>query len=579
MIRISPLLLRWLALWLALAAPLGALEVRQTIWGFDGHVVPGRFNPISILVDNPRPAPFDGQLLLSPVDGVGGQRGTEYVHPVFLAPHTARWVQFHIFIGNNVGHYAIQWGRGPKDRSELSGDISLGPPACVWLRDTDNPFGLAGALKSFPDELFPTSVIATDALGAVVLDHTPRWEPARREAFLDWLKGGGTVHLLPAADGKYPVFPEGLEALNTEHEITRIGAGLIRHHQIGAREMSEKYLAEHGYPPRTLKQTQAPVAYDLESLISQRLSSLTRPTVNWTTIHLLALAYIAAIGPLHYRFRRKLDYRISILLFLGIVTAFGLAFAIVGRRGYGESQTVNSLTIARALGGGRHDCMQWICAFATAGDLYTLTHEAPANLYDIGSMLDAAGSRVLNGKDGRIQMDIPLYSSRTFVHRAVMTGDDTTVTVEKREGDEIGPRRLRLRLGPGFPKEFAEARLLVNGEFYDLVLRNGALEASDNPAVAASSYFSRDKLSPLAYQNQFGRNQNPDAHRNLMPLLAARALGAQDVFLQTVIEPPLPADQMRLCIVAPAPQSFRLRGPGFDRERGWVLYVQNLILP
>ncbi len=577
MIRIPLPLVRCLVAWLALATPLAALEVRQTIWGFDGHVVPGRFNPVSVLVDNAHPSAFDGQIMLVQLDGAA--RGGEYLQPIFLAPHTSRWVQFHVFIGNHVGHYGIRWGRGPKEHVDFFDDVISGPPACVWLRDADNPFAAAGALKSFPEELFPTTVAATDALSAVVLDHAPRWEPSRREAFLDWLKRGGTVHLLPAADGRYPAFAEGLEALNAEGGETRLGAGRIVRHQVGAREMSEKYLADQGSQPPVLKPEQSPFVYDLEGLISQRLSSLTRPTVSWTAIHLLALAYVAVIGPLHYRFRRKLDYRVSILAFLGMVTLFGTLFAVVGRRGYGESQTVNSLTIARALGGGRCDTMQWISAFATIGDLYTLTHDAPANLYGTGWNVDAGGGRILNGKDGSIQLDIPLYSSRTFVHRAVMKGADTTVTVEKREGDSQGLRYVRLRPGPGFPKDFAEIRLLAGNTFYELVMRNGLLEVSNQPAVTMNDYFSRQKMSSLANFNHFGQQESPDGHRDLIPLLAARALGAPEVFPQTVTETPRANEPWRLCIVAPAPEGFRLRGPGFNHERGWVLYVQDVFQP
>jgi hypothetical protein len=576
MIRIPLPLLRWLALWLTLAGPLGALEIRQTIWGFDGHMVPGRFNPVSVLVDNSRPVTFDGQIVLAQTDG--GLRGTEHIQPIFLAPHTARWVQFQVFIGNNTGHYALDWGRSAKEHYEILDDIKIGPPACVWLRDATSPFASAGALKSFPEELFPTTVSATGALDAVVLDHMPRWEATRREAFLDWLKLGGTVHLLPAADGRYPIFTDGLEALNAEGNETQHGAGRVVRHQVGTREMSLNYLSDHGHPQPTLKQAQNPSVYDLESLFSQHLSSLTRPNVSWTTIHLLAIAYIAVIGPLHYHFRRRLDYRLSILAFLGIVALFGTLFALVGRRGYGESQTVNSLAIARALGNGRYDTMQWISAFATIGDLYTFTHDAPANLYGCVGF-DADSSHLLNGKDGRIQLDIPLYSSRNFVHRAVMTGDDTTVTVEQREGDPKDVRNLRLRTAPGFPKGFVEARLLAGDTFYELELRNGALEVSTKPTVSTSVYFAKDKFPPPVSQSRFAQDRDPDAHRELVPLLAALALDAPDIFLQTVIEPPKRGATWKLCIVAPAPESFRLRGTGFDHERGWVLYVQDIIQP
>jgi hypothetical protein len=568
------MLLRWLALWLLLAAPLHALEVKQVLFGFDGKLVPGRFNPVSVLLDNPRPGSFEGLVICSSSDA--GARGAEYVQPVFLAPHTMRWVQFHIYVGSNAGHYMLQWGRGAKDRYEIPEDINLGPPGRVWLRDAANPFAVIGAVKSFPEELFPTTVVATSGLHSVVLDHTPRWEPARREAFLDWVRQGGTVHLIPGADGSFPTFADGLEALNAEAKEAPLGEGRIVRHQIGARELNEKYLTDNGYAPAVLKKAQNPTVYDMEGLFSQRLSSLTRPTVSWATIHFLALAYVAVIGPLHFRYRRRLDYRVSILAFLGTVVLFGTLFAVVGRRGYGESQTVNSLTIAHALGGGRHDTTQWVSAFATAGDLYKLTHEAPANLYGpVG--FDAGASRILNGKDGNIQMDIPLYSSRTFLHRAVMKGDDTSVTAEKISSDGNSVQNVRLRTGPGFPKKIHEVRLLVRNTFYDVKVKDGVLEIG-SASTTMGDFFSRDKLSPIAYHNQFMRNQNPDAHRELMPILMAYALGAPDVFQQDIVETK-PSDYWRLCIVAPAPESFRMRGEGFEHERGWVLYIQDIPPP
>jgi hypothetical protein len=326
-----------------------------------------------------------------------------------------------------------------------------------------------------------------------------------------------------------------------------------------------------------LQKAQGPIVHDLESLFSQRLSSLTRPTVSWTVIHLLALAYIGVIGPLHYRYRRKLDYRVSILAFLVTVAIFGTLFAVVGRRGYGESQTVNSLTIARTLGGGRYDTMQWINAFATTGDLYTLTHDAPANLY--GSIsADAGTSRILSGKDGRIQLDIPLYSSRTFLHRAVMTGADATVTVEN-PGAGLTLSNLRLRTGPEFPKNFVEARLFADGSYYDLTLRDGVFQVTDKSPKTTSQNYWKETLAPYSYNNPYDQNRDKDAHRQLMPLLAARTLAVTELFPQTVVPPANLPQPWKLCIVAPAPESFRLRGPGFERERGWVLYVQDIIQP
>jgi hypothetical protein len=581
MIRLSMILSRWLALWLALAAPVGglALEVRETIWGFDGKVVPGRFNPLSVLVENPGNSVFDGQFLLSPTDGAGNRRGADYVQPAYLAPHTARWLQFHVFFGNNVGNHVLIWGRDSTSRYDLTPIPNFGPPACVWLRNTDSIFSRVGAMKAFPAELFPTTLTATDGLDAVVLDHAPNWEPARREAFRQWIERGGTVHLLRTASGQYPQFSDDLAGLNSTVDQLRLGSGRVVWHAIATREMSEQYLAEHGFPARTLQQTKEPTIYDLEPILFRQLASLTRPDVNWAAIHLLALAYIGVIGPLHFHYRRRLDYRVSIAAFLITVALFSTALAIVGRRGYGETQTVHSLAVARALGGGRCDVTQWISAFATDGDLYTLTHTAPANLYATEQSADSGGGRILNGKDGRILLDIPLYSSRAFIHRAVMPGADPEVHVEKWETNASGSlRALRLVPGSGFPKDASQVSARVGDMVCDLAFHDGGWELQHPVPLTLKDYFSGEKIRPHSYGQGFGKNEGPDAHCTLMPLLAAQVLNAPEIFQQTVSEPANRAD-LQLLVVAPAPASFRLQGRGFDRERGWVLYVQDVFKP
>jgi hypothetical protein len=580
----GPLVSRWILIaFIAMAlfaVPVQALQVEQTLWGFDGHVVPDRFNPLSVLVSNPGNLAFDGTLTLSPEVGGTGAHGASYVQPIFLAPHTSRWVQFYVQTGGGGGRYGLSWGRGAHDSYDLEEHASNGPPARVWLRDLENPFTAGGSLKSFPDQLFPTSAPAAEGLDAVVLDHVPNWESARREAFLDWVKLGGTVHLLPGADGSLPVFGEDLRELDTKDAVARIGAGRIVHHAVAPREMSAKYLAEHGYPARIVENTKNPSIYDLEGTLFRDLSSLTRPKVNWVFIDLLMVAYVAVIGPIHNYYRRRLDYRISILVFLGCVALFGVALGISGRRGYGESQTVHSLAIARSLGGGRADVTQWVTAFATSGDRYVLTHRAPANLYAPDRWAEVDSGLFFNGKDGRVLLDIPLYSARAFMHRAIMTGDDTSVTVEKWEINGSPVDQLRLRVGSGFPQHPSSIQAVFRGSIYKLVLREGLLELDHQGGKLLADYFAHDKLSPAAYSNISVTNapQTADGLRELMPVLAARALHYPGVFPNSISAPKNSAD-LQLLIVAPAPPSFQLQGKGFAHEDGCVLYVQDVYKP
>lgn len=562
-----------------LTASAQALEVQQTLWGFDGRVVPDRFNPISVLVSNPGNLAFDGALTLLPESGSPGGGGVNYVQPVFLAPRTSRWVQFYVQTGSSVGRYSLRWGRGAKDGFDFDETVNTGAPACVWLRDLDSPFIAGATLKSFPDLLFPTTAVGADGLDAVVLDHVPKWEAARREAFLDWVKLGGTVHLLPAADGSLPIFGEDLKELDSKEEVTRIGAGRVVHHTVSARDISAQYLAERGYPARTLEPTKTPIVYDMDSTFFRDLSSLTRPKVTWPLINFLMIAYVIIIGPIHNYYRRRLDYRVSIAAFLGCVAIFGLALGIAGRRGYGESQTVHSLGIARSLGGGKVDVTQWVSAFATSGDRYDLTHRASVNLYAPDRFAEAGSGLIFNGKDGHIVADVPLYSARSFLHRAIMMGDDTSVTVEKWSGGPTLLKELRLKVGPGFPKVTGDIRAIHGGQIYEIELRNGALELKV-ASQGLPAYFSTDKLNSANYQN-FSASDNPstaEVLRLVQPVLAARAIRQPGIFPTTISAPKERAD-MQLLITAPAPPSMHLQGKGFAREDGWVLYVQDVYKP
>jgi hypothetical protein len=76
---------------------------------------------------------------------------------------------------------------------------------------------------------------------------------------------------------------------------------------------------------------------------------------------------------------------------------------------------------------------------------YRLTHAAPWNLYAAPSEAEAVTGYILNGKGGYFEVDIPLYSSRPFVHRGVMPGPSAGVQVV-----EWNPDRIVLNIGPDF---------------------------------------------------------------------------------------------------------------------------------
>jgi hypothetical protein len=561
-----------------LGLPARALEVRQTLWGFDGRAVPGRFNPVSLLLANPGARPFDSEVALEESRGLNG-RDAEVAQAIYLAPQQERWVQFQIFVRENT-EFRLNWGRGAKEGVEIPSPASA-PPARVLLTDPANPFSAGAGLRAFPDDLFPTSVAATDGLDAVALDYMPRWEAARRGAFLDWLQRGGLVLLLHGPGGAYPVFDGDLAVLNFDGDSARVGSGTVLRQPATRRDASEKLLADRGFPAREIKTNKQPAIYDLERTFFDRLTSLTRPRVNWWLLNSFAFVYLLLVGPLHYRWAKRIDYRTAIALFVGTVALFGWLFAVVGRRGYGESQTVHSLTIARALGGGRCDAMQWISAFATRGDLYALSHESPASYYSAVPQADTVRGRIYQGREGRFLIDIPLYSARPFVHRAVLQGDDTGVTIEKWETGPASLKEFVVKPGPGFPQGVSDLQVRYRERLYPLTKNGDRWTLAGGTSDSIENSLRADVLRPLPI-TRFGDDDKRSAEtkmRQMLPLLQARALGGTEGFQQSLPERPLPPEQAQLWIFAPAPAGFRVRGEGFTNELGLVLYVQDLFRP
>lgn len=541
-----------------------ALEVRQTLWGFDGKVVPATFTTLSVLVENPAATPFEGVIKAHATQGLGGRVGAEIVEPVFVAPFTSRWVQFELW---NAGatEWEIIWGRGGKERLALDAP-ERGPPATVLL---GGALTARGGLKVFPEELFPTTASATDGLEAVVLDHAPRWEAARREAFLDWVRGGGVVHFAPGADGSLPELEGALAALAGE----RLGAGRIVRHEQSARELDAKALAAAGWPGAELKSGDA-VIHDLDSAILQRLASFTRPDISWTLIYVLTGLYLVAVGPAHLRWSRRRDYRVVLAVFVAGVAVFALLFAYVGRRGHGERTQVRALSLARALGEGRHDVTQWLNAFVTSGDLYTISHAAEVNLYAAPSSQESVPVEILNGREGAARADIPLYSSRGLVHRAVMRGPDTAVRVAEwvKNGDAL--EKVALEVGEGFPKNATGLWLRHGGRFYPLRLTEGRLERVGD-FESAERFFDLDELRLVGDGYPFRTGPEAEAWEKWSLPLIARVTAGDKIF-PNWIERTAPQPNL-LLIYAPSPAGFAVTGGAFGAESGWTLYVQPVV--
>ena len=576
---------------LLLADAAAALEIKEKRWGFDGRVRAGRFNILSVLVANPDARPFDGQFVLEDRRGLEKSVGAPVVQPVYLAAGARRWVQFHVFINQPGGEWDLRWGKGARDSEKIDG-APFAAPARVLLTDPDGVFATAGGLRAFPDDLFPTTVAATDALDAVALDHVPRWEAARREAFLDWLRAGGTVHLLHGADGQFPVFPEPLAALNGNVPRTRFGAGVIARHAAVRAGVNEQFLADHGFPAPELRTNAKVLIYNLETQLLQKLAALTKPRIAWWLIYVLTAGYLAVIGPVHFRWSKKMPWLRSIALLLAIVAGFGGAFAFAGRRGANETQQIRALALAHSLGDGRHDVTQWISAFATKGALYKLAHAGPANLYSTATEFDSVNGVIVNGRDGHFAVDIPIFSTRPFVQRGVLAGDRTEVEIAEWQTDKDGAlAKLALKPSADLFQKAAHVWMRHRDAFYVLDSIGGRWELGKNSAESAAAFFP-DEYFHSIMRNSYGgpgvimlgpgdeeEKDTGDWMHDAGKLLIARALGTVEGLANPITRPRPPADRLQLYIDAPLPDGFRVQDARFGSQQGRVLYVQDVFKP
>jgi len=116
-------------------------------------------------------------------------------------------------------------------------------------------------------------------------------EPVKREAFLDWVRRGGTVHLLwePTANTR---FQRRMSLLNSS--LIGCGSGRLGvRHAVTQRGATESMLAASGFPPLALKTGQgSTVVYQLPETILRALAGLTRPRHSWGLIYLLTIVYI-----------------------------------------------------------------------------------------------------------------------------------------------------------------------------------------------------------------------------------------------------------------------------------------------
>ena len=553
-----------LFLLLLLAPAAEALNVVEVRWGFDGRAVPDRINPVSILLFNPSSKPYDGLLSLSKRDAFGARLGAGVVEPCYLSPSASRWVQFYVPVEEPEETWTLAWGEGSLERAVLP-VARLGAPATVMLDESEPGGHRSGAVPRLPDELFPTDVSCLDGLHSVLLDHAPRWERVRRQAFLDWLRCGGIVHVLHGEDGKFPMFSDEMAVLNSGAGRARIGAGLVVWDEVSRDQVAGDYLASKGFPPLELKYSATASRELVEDAIFERLESLSAQRHNWSLIYVLGICYIALVGPVGMVIGRLWrDWRRTLVLYLGVVTLFGTLFLVVGRQSAREGATVYTFSWARPLGQGDWDVAQWSSAFVTSSGIYRIRHPSSYSLYAVWKRRETMNGTIRNGLDALFETEIPLYSRRTFEHRGRFRAEPLNLALGVWEGSED---LTDFSLTGPVPAGTLAACAFYNGKLYPLALETNRLGLPGRQAMPIS-------WSVPAGQDEAEASGNDmeGEFKQMLPSLILWITGRTEGASYYYWDQPATRDQVQVFILAPSPESFNLSQGSLGRERGYTAY-------
>jgi hypothetical protein len=614
----------------AAQTPVQKVRIAESIWGFDGRVVPGQFNPLSILLDNLSEDSIEGQVSVQLVTGMVRDSGGVHREAVFLSPNTRRWVQFYPYISRNSGQCRIrlETADGVVFSQELDqarsvidpaeGDSANAAPPVMTSVILDRP-GMTPrfptSLKHLPAEIFPPYATAVVPLRVLFLDHVPDWEEPRRQALLSWLKSGGSIHLLRDRNGQELVFQGILSELNKPFAEFTVGSGRVTRHAFQRDAVPDQVVetaTRRQIPkPDDVPETQSPEQIQMNALAGQSFDPsysdsnllmefrrLTQPDHAWWLIFLLSLMYIGMIFPGCWFLsqNRKLHYLTTYGAIAGLAVVFSILFLIIGQRGYGEDTSLHSIGIARAEDDTTWNLFQWNSLFVTGGEQYQLRSDEQEAVLACGEADEAVAATIQSGNRAAFDVQIPPFSSQSVISRRRLKTPNREVRLASVELEQSGLRQLSITAGPEFPRDKECIYMVIHDTaVYDL--------SWDERKTTLGTLHNKRHLMGYTRPSEFGAFNNPWNPNSVrvgnrviidgveqpenqtaeelfygeaLPRLVERSLLDEGIFRMQEFR--LPADRIRLLVYAPISKELQLAVSTEAKTVGRVLFISDLFL-
>lgn len=595
----------------ATAADQPLVTVEDQIWGFDGRVQPGQFNPVSVLFDNRSEDAVDAVAALSRVEGLAGTTSGELQEPVFIGAGARRWVQFYAYVpiddqaewNQRLGKIKFTPLRQPRSiTAKDSPQQKTKPRPAAVILDSPGSMSLKPtSVKHFPEAIFPPWATATVGLHMIFMDHPPDWEVPRQEALMSWLRRGGRLQLLKSSRGMWPEFGGVMAELNQPFPRFFVGSGIVERMDVQRAELTDSVvqgllvvdvkLAEDDVPDEELSVSTNTYqnshlnnqleSSQLDESWFEKMRQLTQPQHAWWLIYLLAFAYIGLIFPGCWILSRQNRHFLVVYgSIAGLSIVFSVLFLVIGRRGHGESTSLHTLALSRIEGDQQQNILEWDALFVTTGDQYTISAPEQQSLFAIPGLRQRSNAIMTAGNDAQLSVAIPPFSSQTFMCRRCRPAPDWQLKLQMINRSASGVSSIKIGTGPKFAAEQnPKYQILYGDQMYRL-----KYEEEERSLTLAGSMGSVTKFIRTYFSNDytsFGWNyyEEIDAdgfYDKAFSGLIVRSFAEDGV--SDIRQAKLPTDRVRLFVYTDLSEDQFVDTHTEVGTRGRILYVYDLPL-
>lgn len=598
--------------------PQAQLKVVEHIWGFDGRIQPGQFNPLSILLDNQTSTAIDATAVLERVQGMLNVTGGRMAQPLFIAPAARRWIQFYPYISDprqcewrlqvvdNTGTQrtvSFEFTQ-PRPSWKTTLDQNDVAPQMVILDPENRRTNSPSSVKHMPENVFPPYATVTFGLHTVFLDHVPSWETPRQEAFMSWLRQGGRLHLLHSVRGEFPVFSGPMVDLNQPQSSFRIGRGQVERHDfqrsgvtddVVRRAQANTVLQDEDESLDELIDQQSQVSgfgagqyietdsSSIDDTFFRRMRELTMPEHAWWLIFLLAIGYIGLIFPGCFVLskQKQLHFLSTYGAIVGLSIVFSVIFLLIGRRGYGETTNLQTIALARADGDRSWNMLEWSGLFVTTGDQYEIALTDQQAMLSTGDTMNRQDAVITTGRSAQMDVRIPPFSAQTFISRRLVKATDWGLKVESIDRGAGGLVNLRMAANKNLPRSSETRYLVLAGrDIWEMQLDSDTgklqqLGQRRSLAMFCQPVYTEEFANPwIRTRPKVEQSEQEIFYQDVLRLLLQRSL--IDDLVNQPLRFILPADQIRLMVYTEIPDDLYADVSAEAQRSGRILFIKDL---